>query len=94
MSKLWDLSHIQPETRVVLETQQVADPSEIPSLKALVRKPELMQVFPSTTSSPRASAISAELMQAKSMILRVMMELQEQIQSMEMRVLKVDPSSP
>jgi len=36
-------------------------------------------------------AILAELMQAKSLILRVTVEPQEQIQSMEMRVSKVAP---
>jgi hypothetical protein len=79
------------ETRVRLEMQRVADPSETPSLKALVKVLELTRVCPPTTSSPRASAILAELMQAKLRTLRVMMEPQEQIQSMEMRVWKVAP---
>ena len=46
------------ETRVPMETQRVADPSEIPSLKVLVKASESMLVCPLTTSSPRASAIS------------------------------------
>jgi len=75
----------------MLRAQRVADPSEIPSLKVLVKAPGLMRVCPLATSSPRASAISVELMQAKLPILRVMMEQQERIQSMEMRVWTVAP---
>jgi len=76
---------------VPLEMQQAADPSEIPSLKVLVKAPELTRVCPPATSSPRALAILAELMQAKSPILRVTVAPQKQIQSMEMRVSKVAP---